>query len=312
MIRSDDQYDDPTLPAPIVTKVRWIKFIWIVPALAAVACGVYLYQFNQTKGRQITIRFQDVQGVRVSDTTVSVRGVEVGSVSGIELDKNFGQVILHVQLYRSAENLARQNTIFYIDHPNLSSGDLGSVNAFIRGPTIFAIPGDGPETTEFTGMESKPIMQGNGIRLILHSNHVTSLQVNAPVLYRGLQVGTVQDVRLSGDATQVNSTIFVRDRYVPLIRSNSEFWIVSGTGMKGNILSGINLQLGSLQTLLVGGVEFGTPDVPGNPVGDGDLFFLHAESKPEWLEWHPHIEIVSDAPPPTTRSASPMGLTTGR
>src|SRR5580658_7422685 len=74
------------LPKPIMRKMRWpYLLVWIVPLLAAIAAGFYMYEYFQQRGREITITFFDGSGIKESESKVMHRGVEVGEVTGIEL-----------------------------------------------------------------------------------------------------------------------------------------------------------------------------------------------------------------------------------
>ena len=131
---------------------------------------------------------------------------------------------------------------FWIVKPDFSQEDFTGLSTIVSGPYIEAMPGSGNAKTFFTGLEKSPVMLGDGIRIILHIDRLDKLGVGSEVLYRGVQAGVVQDIRLSSDARQVNVTLFIWQRFTPLIRVNSKFWIVSGTDIKGGILSSVRVQ----------------------------------------------------------------------
>jgi paraquat-inducible protein B len=93
----------------------------------------------------------------------------------------------------------------------------------------------------------------------------------------------------------VDVYIFIRQRYAPLVKSNSQFWVVSGVDVKGGLLSGIQMKVESLRSLLAGGIGFATPEQNmGQQANNGSEFVLHDDPKKEWLEWSPKIPIGPD------------------
>jgi len=52
----------------------------------------------------------------------------------------------------------------------------------------------------------------------------------------------------------------------------------------------VNVEIESLRTLLVGGIEFASPpnSAPAKP---GTVFVLHEDARPEWLAWAPRASL---------------------
>src|SRR5205823_13741158 len=118
------------------------------------------------------------------------------------------------------------------------------------------------------------------------------LQAGTPIYYRGVQVGSVADVRLSADARLVDLPALIRRRYAPLVRANSRFWLVSGADVRGGLFSGVQVKLESIRSLISGGITFATPDDKmGPPATDGAEFPIFDEPAKEWLTWSPKIVL---------------------
>jgi paraquat-inducible protein B len=203
---------------------------------------------------------------------------------------------VHIRLLRSAKRFAEEGARYWIVRPEISETGISELGTVVSGPYIAATPGHGKPQEEFDGAMDPPIVQGDGLKIILHSDRLEHFQVNSPVYYRGFQVGVIQDVRLSGDATQVNATAYIWQRYRALVRVDSQFWSVSGADVKGGVLGGLELKVASLRSLIAGGVSFASPDddkhhPTGKPAEDGRFFILHADSKDDWKAWSPSIPI---------------------
>jgi len=289
---------DEKPPKPVITKMRWpFPLIWLVPVAAACLAGYYTYQHHQENGTEINIEFDDGSGIKPNETTVSLHGVTIGHVKTVELTSDHQHAVAHVQLQTSAKFLAQADTLFWLVKPELSSQSITGLNTLVSGPYIDCRPGGGAPTTNFIGLNSQPMIIGPGIRIILAADQIAQLSVDYPVTYRGIQVGIVKDIRLSSAAESVNVTIFIWDRYKNLVRTHSEFWMLKGADIQGSIFSGLKLKLGSVQSLLSGGVAFATPDNDyGKLINEGAEFPLHDQPKDDWLKWKAKIELPPEEP----------------
>jgi len=287
------------LPAPRVKRMRWpFPLIWIVPLLAAVATVYYLYQHKEEHGQQVVVTFTDASDLKIDDTPVVVHGVRVGSIKKIVLADDQRHALVTIELIKGASHAANRGTKFWVVRPDVSGGALVGLNTLISGPYIEALPGDGPESTEFTGLDEAPVLIGEGMRVVLTADRLEHVGVNSGVYYRGIQVGAVQDIRLASDSTGVNITVVIWHRYTSLLRTTSKFWFAQGADVHGGIFSGVQFQVNSFRTLLAGGVEFATPDETGEKAQEGMIFGLYPEPDKKWLKWSPHIPVEqSDTDP---------------
>lgn len=128
-------------------------------------------------------------------------------------------------------------------------------------PRIQVLPGSGGPKSEFVGLESAPVaIEASGLKIILRVGHIGSLRKNSPVTYRGVEVGVVQEIRLSADASAADLHVLISQRYAGLVRENSVFWNVSGASFSAGLLKGVEFNMESLRTLAVGGIAFATPN----------------------------------------------------
>jgi paraquat-inducible protein B len=280
------------LPKPHIKKMRWpYPLIWLIPLAAAVAAGFYFQSWLRDHGRLVTVEFSDGTGLRPSETPVTNRGIPIGTVTGMRLSDDHKRVLVEIRLMRSADTFARQNTQYWIVRPEFSASGISGLQTISSGPFVATIPGDGPYVSEFTGREKPPTISGEGIYIMLHAPRLEQFQAQAPVYFRGIEVGIIRDTRLSRDADGVDIEVFINRPYAPLVRMNSKFWIASGIDVKGGILTGMQMKLDSLRSLLQGGVTFATPDVTADPAQDGAQFPLYGEPEKDWLNWSPKIAI---------------------
>ena len=284
------------VPKAKIKPIRWpVWLIWIVPILALVGGIVYYIDYRGEHAAEITIRFSDASGLKVGQTAVSHLGVDIGEVSGLELSPDHTAAMVRVDLNSSATDFARAGTVFWIERAEVSAGNISGLTTVISGPFIDGIPGDGPPATEFVGLDKHPITLGPGVKLILYADRIEHLQRDAAVQYRGIQVGVVQGVDLMPDSTGVNIHIFIWQRFAPLVRGTTQFWVEKGIDISGGILAGLKFNVESLKTILSGGIAFATEDLKSPQAVEGAAFPLNDEPKKEWLAWKPKISIASDS-----------------
>jgi hypothetical protein len=128
-------------------------------------------------------------------------------------------------------------------------------------------------------------------------------------------VGTVLSVGLTSDGGAVEARIHVEKAYAQLIRQGTRFWDVGGVEATMG-LTGMTLEMESLEALLAGGVALATPPDAGDVVHTGHRFGLESEPPEDWVTWQPLVVIGSDLLPPGAPLPAPLrarsGWTKGR
>jgi paraquat-inducible protein B len=87
----------------------------------------------------------------------------------------------------------------------------------------------------------------------------SEIPAGAPVLFRNVQVGEVTRSQLATDHSHVETEIFVLAPHDEYVRQNSRFWNASGVNLKLSA-AGLELDTGSLVSIITGGIAFDTPD----------------------------------------------------
>jgi paraquat-inducible protein B len=223
---------------------------------------------------------------------VKYRGIPIGDVSAIELSRDQRHAIVKVRLRRSAAGVARDGSMFWIVRPQVGLENITGLGTVLTGPEIHVLPGGGEPASEFAGLDGAPsAIEPTGLKILLRASQVGALKPNAPVYYRGIEVGAVEQARLSADAAAVDIHVVIRKRYARLVRSSSKFWVVGGVDVSGGLLRGMEIKIESLKSLLVPGIAFATPDDGAKPAPNGMGFLLYDQPRKEWLEWAPKIPL---------------------
>jgi len=279
------------IPRARVRRRRLVRWVWVVP-LIAVAVAVWLvYQRIHDLGPEITVTFEDGAALRVGQTPLRYRGVQIGEVSGVKLSEDEKHAVVRIRLRKEAEQIAREGSRFWIVRPRVGWGSFTGLNTVLSGPEIQVIPGraDAPAKSEFAGLDTPPASVEGGLHIVLRAER-PKMRADAPVYYRGVEVGTVQKLDLAPNALSADVHVVIYPRFVALVREGSAFWDVSGVNVKGGLFKGMEVQFESLRSFVTGGIEFATP--PGaKRAKPGTVFFLYDEPKPEWLAWAPRIPL---------------------
>jgi len=284
------------LPKARLRRRRLFNLAWLVPLVAAAVAGFLIWQRYDERGPEVTISFSDGGGLRVGITPVKYRGVVIGEVSGVQLSRDHRQVLVRTRLQRAAAaDVAREGAVFWIVRPQVGFGNVQGLNTVLTGPEIQVLPPrsqDAPKAYQFAGLDSAPVGLGmQGLKIVLRAERPRSIRANTPVHYRGVEVGVVQNVSLSPNATSADVHVLIYERYATLVRQGSAFWDTSGVNIHGGLLKGIEVDIESLRTIATGGIEFATPSEKAPRAKSGTVFFLYDKPKPEWLSWLPRIAL---------------------
>jgi paraquat-inducible protein B len=285
------------LPKARIRRRRLFRLVWVVPAVA-LAVAIYLvWQHMRSIGPEIRITFGDANGLRVGQTPINYRGVQIGEVTRIQLAPDNRQALVRARLHKSARLIATEGAVFWIVRPQLGLGQVTGLSTVLSGPEIHVMPGRGEKIqNEFKGLDSAPVgIDMAGLRIILRAERPKGVRLNTPVHYRGVEVGTVQKIELAPNSASADIHVLIHSRYAGLVRAGSAFWNTSGIAATGGILKGIELEIESLRTLVTGAIEFATPSEKAPRVKSGTVFFLHDKPKDEWLNWSPKIPIGGEA-----------------
>ena len=292
--------------------MRWLSHLWIVTlACLAVALGLIIYSVWLT-GLDVKIHFRDGYGIQPGDA-VRLRGIDVGKVLSVELDRELDGVDVNVKLNRAAAGLARQGSQFWVERPRVSAAELRGLDTLFGGRFVGVVAGpvDAPRLVEFTGLDSAPVgdLPEEGLEIVLEAKQRGGLQRGAPILFRGLQIGHIILAGLANDSATVEARAFILPEYKTLVRDNSVFWNASGLDLSVG-LSGIQLSVDTLATIALGGISLATPNSPGNIVTTGHRFRVEEEfDRKQVARWNPRIPIgnmslLSHGKPPQPLRAS--------
>ena len=260
-----------------VEKSRGLSIVWLIP-LVALLIGAWLaYKTISEAGPTITITFKNPGGLEAGKTKIKFKDVEVGVVKTVKLSDDLSKVILTATLEKSVESHLGEGTQFWVVEPRFGLSGVSGLDTLIAGHYIEVEFAQGKPKREFTGLEHAPKISADtpGRRFTLLGESAGSLSEGTRLYFRDIQVGRVLSVDLADDRSNVIVDIFVDEPYDRLIRDNTRFWQTSGIDISMGA-QGVNVKVGSLLSLLGGGITFETPNLqdPNHPLSKPGTKFV--------------------------------------
>lgn len=258
-------------------------------------------------GLRIGLEAAELRGLGVG-SDMRFRDIRVGEVERYQIKPDGQGVRLWALVSEEYRDLVRPSTEFWnssgveLDvRPSGVKVQADSLASMLGGSISFATPpeayierpvGDGAifQLHATRAVAEEALEHGVGLHLWLEGRTVGSLSDGSPVFYRDVEIGSVEAPELSEDARSVRFPVRIDERYRPLVRRNSRFWNHSGFAFEAG-WRGVETRVGSVGSILSGGIVLATPEKPGPEVDDEAIFALYEKPDPEWLEWSPRIVL---------------------
>lgn len=142
--------------------------------------------------------------------------------------------------------------------------------------------------------------EANDLTIRITADEAGSLQPGAAVMFRGIQIGQVQDnVSFSEDRSKVVATAMIKGRYADLVTSTARFEDFGGARLKFDWREGFDLNAGPLHKIVVGQIVLRVgPQTPeSRRVANGAIFELVSVSATDETEQlPPGIEVRLTSP----------------
>ena len=265
-----------TAPSPIWTR---LSVIWIVPLLAlAITLGIAWKSYSD-RGVLIEIDFADATGIRPGETTLKFREVDVGHVETVGFSDDLSNVRLGVRVNKDVAPFVDADALFWLVRPEVTAQGISRLDTVLSGTFIegFWDAEPGAVQTSFTGLERAPLAPdpSKGTWIELRADDAGGLVEGAPVLFRGLAVGQLQNLRLAENDSGVIVDAFIKTPHDQRLTTSTRFWDTSGISVSLGA-AGVSLNVRSLATLVQGGVEFDTFTSGGSLVEAGHRYRLFA------------------------------------
>lgn len=274
------------LPEAQVGKKRRVGLVWLIPMAALFVAGFLLWQHWESRGPTIYLTFENASGIKPDKTTLRFRDVVVGTVDAVNVSDDLSTVKVTATLARNGDAFRVQGTRFWVKKARLGVGGISGLGTLVSGDYIGIDPGPpgGPHESHFKGLEHPPVnlTSEKGLRLTVRVDHTgPGLNNGSPVIHEGIHVGSISNLELDPQGHGVLAHVFIQKKYSDRVFSKTRFWNASGLEFQAG-LTGVEVELDSMATLLSGGIGFGTPEPPnqrGKRAQSGAVFSLYKSRK---------------------------------
>ena len=258
---------------PVIEKRRWLSPVWLLPFIALLLAGGFIYQQWTTSGQLIRINFAQGNGILPGKTQLRYQGVAIGVVQELELAQDGRKIAVLAKVDSRARPLIRKGSDFWLVSPKASLTEISGLDTLVSGNYINLQPGrdNNPLEDEFDALDGPPPgYQAQGRTLHLTADSLGSVGIGARLYFRGIEVGSVINTRLGEDNQNVILDLVIEPRFEHLVKVDTRFWNISG--IKGSFsLAGVSVEAGSLTSILSGGIAFDSPKA--SPVAQKGLNF---------------------------------------
>ncbi len=263
-----------------VIRKKGVSPIWILP-LVALSIGIWLlYKSVVERPIDIIVHFHSAEGVVAGKTKVMLKGLPLGVVKKVEVDKGLDTVSLHIAIDRRAEQGLVEDVKFWIVRPQISAGRVSGLETLLTGSYIAVRPGQSKvPCREFMGLDEPPPVPEDspGLHIKLATDALNSLQKGSSIYFKDIKVGAIQGYKMEQNG-KILVEGYIEPEYASLVKPGTRFWNASGITLKGG-LNGIIFHMQSLSSILNGGVSFYTPEELAKqpPAKNGQVFKLYRD-----------------------------------
>ena len=240
----------------------------------------------------ITIVFDDVEGLQENFSQLTYKGVNVGKVTKVKLNEK-QQVEVKALIYDDFSSFTKEGTVYYLKKPRISLQEIANAGSTVMAVNIGVIKSTSSNIqTKFDGLEDQPSVDKSHFGMVfkVEDSTASSVNVDAPVYYKNVQIGKISKIDLSNDGSKVVIDCLIFDKYTKFVRKNSEFYDISGFEMKFSIFSGSKVESNTFTSLLKGGLVVVTPYEYEEIASSNDKFTLVKTLREDWKSISPSIK----------------------
>ncbi|MDG1352496.1 MAG: MlaD family protein [Sulfitobacter sp.] len=274
----------PTVEIQAARKPRLsgASFIWVIPLLALfVAFGV-AWQSYSARGPVIIVGFTDGSGIAAGETKLKYRDIEVGEVEEVSFSEGLAQVDVHIRLHKDIAEYVDASSVFWIVQPEVTAQGVSGLSTVLSGVYIEGSWDNevGEYADTFKGSDVSPLIKPgeSGLQIAFRTTTNGTLTDNAPIMFRGIQVGQVGRAQISRSGAFAITEGLIYEEHRHLISSSTRFWDTSGFSLSVGP-TGAEIDFSSLATLIGGGITFDTFVSGGDSASDGEVFEVFSDKE---------------------------------
>jgi len=258
----------------IKQKKSIIFIYWIIPIIAMIIAIIMLKDKYETKGKQLTLILNSVDGLNVKKSPVMFNGVKVGNIEDIKIDENnLNHFKAYLSMYKKYDYLVKKGTKFWKVSPEISlNKGIKNLGTIITGSYIEILPPKLakkeliklPNKYNFIALDSPPL---NGIITTIKTKN-SSFSIGTILIYKGIQVGKIIDKNLQNN--YIYYTVIIYNKYKNVLSQDTKFIPLNSLEFQAS-LKGIKFTIPSLKNLITGAIKIETAKI-GKPKKEYSFF----------------------------------------
>jgi paraquat-inducible protein B len=288
----------PRAPVTRPTPRGYFSPVWVIPIISALLGGWLVLRHYSASGPRVTVRFETAEGIIAEKTPVLCRSVNVGAVSKVTLDSDNKNVIVSLDMTHEAARLLVDDSQIWVVRARYSSAGISGLNTLLSGNYIELQPGvSKKQRWDFVGLENPPPTPPGvpGVHFKLMADQAGGLGPGSSIIYRGIEVGKLETRVFHPETGQVEFAGFMQGDYARLVNGETRFYNSGGLDLKIGA-EGVQLRVGSLESLLTSSVTFTDPppeELGAPPMRDGHTFTLFSSlSDAKKVEFNPTLPYL--------------------
>ncbi|MGR3395962.1 MlaD family protein [Pseudooceanicola nanhaiensis] len=259
-----------------------VSIVWIIPLVALVIALGVAWQTYTSRGPVIDITFENASGVTANETELRYRDVAVGVVERVTFTNSLDRVLVRVRLDKDVAPYVDDEAQFWVVQPRISTEGIEGLDTVLTGVFIEGLWDNVPgvPADQFEGLAEAPLSRDGrgGLAIKLRATGEAGITENAPLVYRGIEVGRVGRAEISDDGSTVEAEAMIFEPHDRLVSDATRFWDTSGFTFKLGP-AGAEIDFSSVATLISGGITFSTAVSGGLPARDGAVFSVFPDEE---------------------------------
>jgi paraquat-inducible protein B len=215
---------------------------------------LYKSYSESTLGEQeIKLTMPSAYGIKAGRTPVLFKGVKVGLVTGVTLNKE--DVLAAIKLINGREGLAKADSKFLLRQPEVSMDGVKDLSTVITGVYLELTQGEGEPSLEFDlHMEQVAEVPVKSIDIRFKSSNKGNLTIGSGIFFRGVRIGVIKGYELVKGGVLFEGTIF--EEYENLLKKGAYLWMSSALDISFSD-GKLNVQSAPTSQIINGGVNLG-------------------------------------------------------
>ncbi|MCF1430421.1 MAG: MlaD family protein [Shewanella sp.] len=250
----------------------------------------------KAQARQISLTFPASASVK-QGAAIRYQGFQIGEVQHVSLADNLQTVQAQAWLYgQYADEFMKADSQYYLVNAQISLAGIKAPETLLTGPYISALPGGSASASNhFDGKLQADLYSdthADALKVTLIRPMLGSIKAGTPVLYRGIHIGEVKGFDLNASGQQVQIYLAIGANFRHLINRTSKFWDDSGIKVDFGLFSGAQVETGSVENILAGGIAVATEaaNSPDNRLAESPVFTLNSKADKQWQDWAPALK----------------------